>query len=66
MVFAVSKFMLANSSRLLLLISSLGSYRFINAVLEKRLVSIYRFINALLADYRFINAVLAALQGYAC
>ena len=41
-------------------------YRFINAVLEKCLVSIYRFINAVLADYRFINAVLAALQGTAC
>ena len=34
--------------------------RFINAVLDKCLVSIYRFINAVLADYRFINAVLAA------
>ena len=40
--------------------------RFTNAVLEKGLVLIYRFINAVLADYRFINAVLAALQGYAC
>ena len=33
--------------------------RFTNAVLEKGLVLIYRFINAVLSDYRFINAVLA-------